>query len=102
MEWLSGSDAGVILIAVILAILLARSVVVVRENERIALFRLGRLAGVLGPGLHWGLPGVDRVVRVNLDEALPGWRALSEEQIARLVEARVMERAGGGAPGGSP
>ncbi|WP_062433579.1 SPFH domain-containing protein [Herbidospora daliensis] len=40
---------------------------VVSENERLVMFRFGRLAAVKGPGLAVVLPGVDRVVRVPLD-----------------------------------
>ncbi len=44
-------------------------------------FRLGCFQRVLGPGLHWILPGVDRVLRVCLDRVLPDWRQLGAEEI---------------------
>ena len=45
---------------------LAASVRVLREYERAIVFRLGRLMPVRGPGLVVLLPGVDRMVRVEL------------------------------------
>ena len=39
---------------------------VVREYERAVVFRLGRLLPVRGPGLVLLLPGIDRLVRVDL------------------------------------
>lgn len=51
----------------VVAIMLAASAVrVFPEYERGVLFRLGRLAGVRGPGLFFIIPGVDRLVRVSL------------------------------------
>jgi len=45
---------------------LAAGVRVLREYERAIVFRLGRLMPVRGPGLVVLLPGVDRMVRVEL------------------------------------
>jgi regulator of protease activity HflC (stomatin/prohibitin superfamily) len=39
---------------------------VLREYERAVVFRLGRLLGVRGPGLVLLIPGIDRMVRVDL------------------------------------
>jgi regulator of protease activity HflC (stomatin/prohibitin superfamily) len=44
----------------------ASAVRILPEYERGVLFRLGRLAGVRGPGLFFIIPGVDRLVRVSL------------------------------------
>ena len=42
------------------------SVRILREYERAVVFRLGRLVGPKGPGLVLLIPGVDRMVRVDL------------------------------------
>ncbi|MCK5597981.1 MAG: slipin family protein, partial [Candidatus Eisenbacteria sp.] len=47
-------------------VLLKMSIYVLREYERGVVFRLGRLAGVRGPGLILVIPFIDRVVRVSL------------------------------------
>ena len=47
-------------------IILANAVRVVREYDRLVVFRLGRLLGVKGPGLVLLIPIIDRAVRVGL------------------------------------
>jgi regulator of protease activity HflC (stomatin/prohibitin superfamily) len=57
--------AVVIVLAVILAVAGA-SVRILREYERAVVFRLGRLLGQKGPGVVLLIPGIDRMVRVDL------------------------------------
>jgi regulator of protease activity HflC (stomatin/prohibitin superfamily) len=47
-------------------VFLANAVRVVREYERLVVFRLGRLIGEKGPGLVLLIPGIDRAVKVGL------------------------------------
>jgi regulator of protease activity HflC (stomatin/prohibitin superfamily) len=47
-------------------VLLANAVRIVREYERLVVFRLGRLAGERGPGLVLLFPMIDRAVKVGL------------------------------------
>ena len=65
----------------------ARSIVVARENERLVVFRLGRLFAVLPPGRNLIIPFADRVVRVNLEEIV-GWQNLPEAEL----QERIVER----------
>jgi regulator of protease activity HflC (stomatin/prohibitin superfamily) len=44
------------------------SIQVVREYQRLVVFRLGRVVGARGPGLVLLIPGIDRGVRVDLRE----------------------------------
>jgi len=53
-------------VVVVAAVLVLAGVRVLREYERAVVFRLGRLLGVRGPGLVLLIPGVDRMVRVDL------------------------------------
>ena len=56
-----------LIFVVILFVMFAASAVrILPEYERGVLFRLGRLAGVRGPGLFFIIPGVDRLVKVSL------------------------------------
>jgi regulator of protease activity HflC (stomatin/prohibitin superfamily) len=56
-----------LIFVVVLFIMFAASAVrILPEYERGVLFRLGRLAGMRGPGLFFIIPGVDRLVRVSL------------------------------------
>jgi len=59
---------GSLLFVVILVgvALLANAIRVVREYERLVVFRLGRLVGERGPGLVLLIPVIDRAVKVGL------------------------------------
>lgn len=79
----------VVLIVMLLVglISLANSVMVVREDERLVVLRLGRLLRVAGPGLVLLLPSIDRGIRVSLTRTIPGWQGMSPEQIEARVKA---------------
>ncbi len=53
-------------VVVLLVMFAAAAVRILPEYERGVLFRLGRLAGLRGPGLFFIIPGIDRLVRVSL------------------------------------
>jgi regulator of protease activity HflC (stomatin/prohibitin superfamily) len=56
-----------VIIAIFVAALLISSIKVVKEYERGVIFRLGRVrGGPKGPGLFILLPGIDRMVKVDL------------------------------------
>ncbi len=57
---------GILIIALVVVVLLKMSIYVLKEYERAVVFRLGRLAGVRGPGLILVIPFIDRVTRVDL------------------------------------
>ena len=60
--------ASVIVVVILAAFLVSRSVKIVREYQRIVLFRLGRSIGVRGPGLILINPITDRLQLVDLRE----------------------------------
>ncbi|WKZ57066.1 MAG: hypothetical protein QY326_10095 [Bdellovibrionota bacterium] len=81
-----------IIIVVLIAILgmLSKSALVVREDQRVLLFRLGRFSTVMHPGFHLTLPFIDTFKLVSLDSALPGWKGLSSTEILdRVVETQL-------------
>lgn len=53
-------------VAIIILIILASSIKVVREYERVVVFRLGRLLGAKGPGVVIILPVIDRIRKIDL------------------------------------
>jgi len=57
---------GSILLVLILLALAASAIKVVREYERLVVFRLGRLVDPRGPGVTFIIPGIERVNRVDL------------------------------------
>ncbi|MDD1733471.1 MAG: slipin family protein [Methanothrix sp.] len=55
------------LIAVLVAFfILFQAVKIVREYERVVIFRLGRFSGVKGPGIFFIIPIIDRVILLDL------------------------------------
>ncbi len=56
----------VLFFGVVIIMIVGSAVRILPEYERGVLFRLGRLAGVRGPGLIFIIPGIDRLVRVSL------------------------------------
>jgi regulator of protease activity HflC (stomatin/prohibitin superfamily) len=80
------------LILFILAILLIlASIKTVKDDERLVVFRLGRFFKILGPGVVLIIPIVDKGVRVNLSEKIPGWQALSKEELNEKLKSLVLE-----------
>ncbi len=57
-----------VLLLVLVVILLALAIKIVREYERLVVFRLGRCIGEKGPGVVLLIPFVDQPVRVDLRE----------------------------------
>ncbi len=69
-----------------LALLVIPNFRIVNEGERVVVFRLGHYHRILGPGLNLIVWGVDAAHRVILDDSLPGWRAMSEQQLTSRIE----------------
>ncbi|MDG6926113.1 MAG: SPFH/Band 7/PHB domain protein [Nitrososphaerota archaeon] len=67
MADLAGYALLIILVIIVIG-LVASTIKVVREYERVVVFTLGRLAGARGPGLVIVLPFVNRVNKVDLRE----------------------------------
>ncbi len=59
--------AWLIIILIVVA-LIASAIKVVREYERIVVFRLGRCIGAKGPGIVFIIPFIDRPVKIDLRE----------------------------------
>jgi regulator of protease activity HflC (stomatin/prohibitin superfamily) len=57
---------GLFFIIIILLFILSSSLKVVKEFERIVVFRLGRLLSAKGPGLVIVLPFIDRIKKIDL------------------------------------
>ncbi len=59
-----GITLGVVIL--LLVMLISGAIRVLREYERAVVFRLGRFAGIKGPGLFLLVPILDRMVRISL------------------------------------
>jgi regulator of protease activity HflC (stomatin/prohibitin superfamily) len=86
---------GAIVILGVLVVLLSSSVRVVQEYERGVIFRLGRLVGARGPGLFFLIPGVERMVKVDLRVItmdVPSQEAITRDNVTVKVNAVVYFR----------
>ncbi len=85
-----------VVVIVLLAILVVRfSIRIVREYQRIVLFRLGRCVGTRGPGLILLIPVVDRPVMVDLREQyleIPRQTAITEDNATIAIDFIIFTR----------
>ncbi|HET9691953.1 MAG TPA: slipin family protein [Acidimicrobiales bacterium] len=86
-----GVGAAVLVAAVL--VLLRMVLIVVPEYQRAVLFRFGRVLGEpRGPGLVARMPGVDRVVKVNLRVEvvdIPSQSVITQDNVTIAVDAVV-------------
>ncbi len=86
---------GILPALVFLGFLLFSSIKVLAEYERGVLFRLGRLAGVRGPGLVLVIPGIDRLVKVSLrivTTDVPPQDVVTKDNVSIVVNAVLLFR----------
>jgi regulator of protease activity HflC (stomatin/prohibitin superfamily) len=82
-------------LAFALITLLANSVRIVREYERLVVFRLGLLAGERGPGLVLLIPIIDRAVKVGLRTVtmdVPSQDVITKDNVSVKVNAVIYFR----------
>ncbi len=82
-------------ILVLAIIILSAAIKVLREYERGVVFRLGRLAGVKGPGLILLIPFIDKMVKVSLRTIVldvPPQDVITKDNVSVKVNAVVYFR----------
>jgi regulator of protease activity HflC (stomatin/prohibitin superfamily) len=89
---------GIGAFVIVVLALVASAFKVVREYERLVVFRLGRLVGPRGPGLTIVIPGVEKAVRVDLRTVtmdVPAQDVITKDNVSVKVNAvlyfRVVE-----------
>ena len=89
---------GIGAFVIVVLALVASAFKVVREYERLVVFRLGRLVGPRGPGLTLVIPGVEKAVRVDLRTVtmdVPAQDVITKDNVSIKVNAvlyfRVVE-----------
>lgn len=101
LQFLGGvamSTTQVIIVVVLLLLILMSAIRIMREYERLVIFRLGRLQGAKGPGLRLIIPIIDQVVKVDLRTVtldVPPQEVITRDNVTVSVNAivffRVME-----------
>jgi regulator of protease activity HflC (stomatin/prohibitin superfamily) len=82
----------IIPILVITVIILSQALKMVKEYERVVIFRLGRLSGVKGPGLFLIIPIIDSVVKIDLRVItidVPKQAVITKDNVTIAVDAVV-------------
>jgi regulator of protease activity HflC (stomatin/prohibitin superfamily) len=88
----SGPGLGIIFIVIVGLIILLNMIKVLKEYERGVIFRLGRLLGTKGPGLIILIPGIDKMVRVDLRVItydVPAQDVITKDNVSVKVNAVV-------------
>lgn len=83
------------LVILVILVLLASAIKIVREYERLVIFRLGRLLGAKGPGVALIVPMVDKRVLVDLRVLaadVPKQRVVTRDNVSVEVDAVVYYR----------
>jgi regulator of protease activity HflC (stomatin/prohibitin superfamily) len=88
-----GVAVGIVVVVIVLFVVLRSVLIVVPEYERGVFFRFGRIIeGAKGPGIIVRIPGVDRVVKVNLRVEvvdIPAQAVISKDNVTLQVDAVV-------------
>jgi regulator of protease activity HflC (stomatin/prohibitin superfamily) len=95
-DLVGGIIGAVVVLAVVATIVLRSLLTVVTEYQRAVFFRFGRIKDAAkGPGLIFRIPGVDRVVKVNLRVEvvdIPPQSAITADNVTLQVDAVVYFR----------
>jgi len=86
---------GVGVVVLLLAILAPQAIRIVREYQRLMVFRLGRAIGAKGPGLVILIPFIDKGVMVDLRELyleIPHQTAITEDNASISIDFIVFYR----------
>lgn len=91
---MKGSGAAligvVVVVAIFLIIFLSKSVRIVTEYERGVIFRLGRCVGARGPGIFFLIPGLEKMIKTNLQiqaVAVQPQQVITKDNVTVSVDA---------------
>jgi regulator of protease activity HflC (stomatin/prohibitin superfamily) len=79
-----------IIILVLMILFFVSSIRILKESQRAAIFRLGQLVGVGGPGIVYLIPIVEKAKVVDLNKWVPEWRELSKTELEERVKAAAL------------
>jgi len=92
---IGGLSSGLFFVIVFIIIILASAIKVLREYERGVIFRLGRLTGAKGPGIFFIIPGVDKMIRIDLRTVtldIPPQDVITRDNVSIKVNAVIYFR----------
>ena len=86
---------GLVVALVLIILFLANAIRIVREYQRLVVFRLGRLLGTKGPGLIILIPFIDKATLVDLREQyleIPHQTAITEDNASISIDFIVFTK----------
>ena len=84
-----------LVVIVLVVMFLASAIKVLNEYERAVLFRLGRIREIKGPGLIIIIPGIDKIVRIDMRTItmdVPSQDVITKDNVSIKVSAVVYFR----------
>ncbi len=87
--------AFIVFLIVVLVVFISSFIKILREYERAVVFRFGRLLGEKGPGLFILVPGIDRMVRIDLrtlTRDAPPQEVITRDNVPVRVDAVIYFR----------
>ena len=66
-------------------ILIAMSTLIIKESERAVVYRNGKPNRVIGPGVCFVMPFLERAKRTDMNNLTTEWKSLSPEELMRLL-----------------
>jgi regulator of protease activity HflC (stomatin/prohibitin superfamily) len=85
-------------VLIIVAVAVISGIKILKEYERAVIFRLGRMVGARGPGLTYVIPGIEKMVRMDLRTVtmdIPPQDVITRDNVSVKVNAvlyfRVLE-----------
>ncbi|PKN20521.1 MAG: hypothetical protein CVU71_01655 [Deltaproteobacteria bacterium HGW-Deltaproteobacteria-6] len=84
-----------LVVVVLVVMFLASAIKVLNEYERAVLFRLGRIRDIKGPGLIIIIPGIDKIVRIDMRTItmdVPPQDVITKDNVSIKVNAVVYFR----------
>lgn len=76
---------------VVVAVIVAKTIRTVNEDERMVVFRLGQLLSIYSPGRAVLIPFLDQGVKVKVDQ-IEGWQTLNEDELQQRIVQAVLEK----------
>lgn len=92
---MTGLPSGIVFLIIFLIILAASAIKILREWERGVILRLGRLIGAKGPGIFFIIPGIDKMIRIDLRLVtldIPPQDVITRDNVSIKVNAVVYYR----------
>lgn len=81
-----------ILFTIFVIIFIGVAIKTVKENERGVIFRIEKFFKVVGPGIVLVLPFVDKLVKIDLNEKIPNWYNLKENELNEKVKEIIITK----------